>query len=109
MAEEPVAPPPLETLRVVGASRSWVAAVVLGGCAEQALGAWCIYSSSGHADVKLLLGWWVLLMPGTLIGAAVTSTYAVDQQVVIAAASNVAVWLLVFLAARKFRCRRPVR
>jgi hypothetical protein len=58
----------------------------------QAGGIWCIYSTSGDHDLKLLFGWWVLLFPGCLAALALPLDYGIPAELAVSVAANAAAW-----------------
>jgi hypothetical protein len=66
----------------------------------QATGAWCVYSSIGHRDIKLLIGWWLLLFPGTFAALAVPLSWGIHATVAVAVSANAVAWFSTFRAVR---------
>ena len=58
----------------------------------QTVGVWCIYSSSGHADIRLAIGWWLLLLPGAFTALFVPFGWGFPSTIVAAVCTNAIIW-----------------
>jgi hypothetical protein len=72
----------------------------------QATGAWCIYSSMGQRDIKLLIGCWFLLLPGTFAALAIPSSWGTHVALAVAVSANGVLWWSTLRIVQFLRQRR---
>jgi len=69
----------------------------------QAAGVWCVYSSTGQADFRLMIGWWVLLLPGSFVALLVPFNWGVNATIVVTVSANAIIWYSVTRAVRRLK------
>jgi hypothetical protein len=58
----------------------------------QTAGAWCICTSTGHADLRVFIGWWLLLLPGSFVALFVPFGWGFYMTIGSAVSVNAILW-----------------